>query len=246
MRKINATLLNENNKEEAILKIKDDSFVVTTSNDLLKISHSDVKSYNYNDNNEILTITKFGGSSISLGIKKDKDLLAQLNDLVNKNKNTTDEITSKNIENNKSKKDINQNNKNNNTTNNISNLPEKKEPTTFDGIIGIIVVAIIIAFFIFIFKDFFGNNTEGIKGDVLGTYTVNSSNLKVIIKENTIVSADDENTILYDIKDIMPKGDDDYNFNLYSDDVKTAECTTTFAFVTCRMNNGGILNLTKN
>lgn len=153
MRKINTTLLNEKNKEEAILKIKDDSFVVTTSNNLIKISHSDVKSYNYNDNKEILTITKFGGSSISLGIKKDKDLLVQLDNLVNTNKNINDENIDKKLENKSETIEIKQNNNKANTTNNHELSKEQKtQPSnnrttdtnsSNNGIGGVIVFLII-------------------------------------------------------------------------------------------------------
>ena len=102
---------------------------------------------------------------------------------------------------------------------------------------------VVIALGICIFSGIFG--TKGIKGDVLETYKVNNTNLNVIIKENTIVSADNESNILYEIKNIKPKDDDNYNFDLYSDDVKKAECTTNFTGVLCLKSNGVFFSFNK-
>ena len=91
MRKLNATLLNEGNKEEAILKIKDDSFAINTIDQLIKIPYSNVKGYNYDESNGVLSIVRFGGSLIELNIVKDKQLLELLNSITSKNKSDSNE-----------------------------------------------------------------------------------------------------------------------------------------------------------
>lgn len=91
MRKLNATLLNGANKEEAILKIKDDSFAVTTNDQLIKIPYSNIKSYNFDEENQVLSIVKFGGNPIELNIAKDKQLLELLNSITRQNKRDSNE-----------------------------------------------------------------------------------------------------------------------------------------------------------
>ena len=91
MRKLNATLLNEGNKEEAILKIKDDSFAINTIDQLIKIPYSNVKGYNYDESNGVLSIVRFGGSIIEINIVKDKKLLELLNSITSKNKSDSNE-----------------------------------------------------------------------------------------------------------------------------------------------------------
>ena len=93
MRKLNATLLNGTNKEEAILKIKDESFAITTDEQLIKIPYSNVKSYNYDEQKKVLSIVKFGGNPIELNVVKDKQLLELLNNIVEQNKNNNESIS---------------------------------------------------------------------------------------------------------------------------------------------------------
>ena len=150
MRKLNATLLNEGNKEEAILKIKDDSFAINTIDQLIKIPYSNVKGYNYDESNGVLSIVRFGGSPIELNIVKDKQLLELLNSITSKNKSDSNESiptyesnspkeNEKELERNATirdtdskKTEVKQNNEN------------KKESTNNDGIIGVIAVIVII------------------------------------------------------------------------------------------------------
>ena len=92
MRKLNATLLNGTNKEDAILKIKDESFSIDTNEQIIKIAYSNVKSYEYDDSEEILTIVKYGGNPIKLNIVKDRQLLELLSNLVIQNKNNKQKV----------------------------------------------------------------------------------------------------------------------------------------------------------
>lgn len=98
MRKLNATLLNGTNKEDAILKIKDESFAIDTNEQIIKIAYSNIKSYEYDDSEEILTIVKFGGNPIKLNIVKDRQLLELLSNLVIQNKNNKQKVDIADIE----------------------------------------------------------------------------------------------------------------------------------------------------
>ncbi len=91
MRKLNATLLSGENKEEAILKIKDESFAINTNDQLIKIPYSNVKGYNYDESNGVLSIVRFGGNPIELNIVKDKQLLELLNSITSQNKRDSNE-----------------------------------------------------------------------------------------------------------------------------------------------------------
>ena len=101
------------------------------------------------------------------------------------------------------------------------------------------------------------NGSKGIEGDVLGTYNMESTSAitvtedttvkktTVIVKEKTIVDANNEETVIYDIKDIESHGDDKYNFNLYDGETKKAECHTSFGSISCKSSNGGVIFFNK-
>lgn len=245
MRKINATLIDGEKKENVIFKIKDDSFtIVTSNNELIKIPYTSVKDYTYADKAELLTIYKFGGASVNIGIEKDKQLLMLLKDISNKNDSSKsipmEEIEEKNL-NNLNTQDINKSSAP--ITQSAQN--DKKEPTTLDGIIGIIAVIIIIGIGISIFKGLFPSDTKGIKGDVLGTYYIGNTQTTVKLKEKTMVDGSNEEKILYEIKVVNRKSDGNYNFDMYDNGTKKAECTTTFGMISCSTSNGGFIIFTK-
>lgn len=98
MRKLDATLINGNNKEDVILKIKDDSFAITTSEQIIKIPYSNIKNYSYDTKNGILSIIKYGGNPVELKIAKDKQLLESLSNIVIQNKNNNSKESSSKTE----------------------------------------------------------------------------------------------------------------------------------------------------
>lgn len=71
MRKLNVVFIQGDKKDDAILKIKDDSLTITTSDDnLVKIPYSNIKDYSYQELDEQLSIIQYGGSMIRLGNEK--------------------------------------------------------------------------------------------------------------------------------------------------------------------------------
>lgn len=160
MRKLNASLLNEGNKEEAILKIKDDSFAINTNDQLIKIPYSNVKGYNYDESNGVLSIVRFGGSPIELNVVKDKQLLELLNAIIiQNNKKSSEIITPEEKTKPLQEKEIIKTN-NEFTFKTSQNNNQKKEAKTMDGIIGLVIVVVIIGAIIFGVKSLFFNNTN--------------------------------------------------------------------------------------
>lgn len=248
MRKLNATLLSGDNKEEAILKIKDESFAITTDEQLIKIPYSNVKSYNYDEQKEVLSIVKFGGNPIDLNIVKDKQLLELLNNIVKQNKNNSNESMS-NYED-TSKKETKKE-ENTRLTNNYDKKVEekqtienKKKSSNLDGVIGLIVVIVIIGIVVFGIKSLFFNEPEGLKGDILGEYYIAQTSYTIKVTPNNIVDPSDETRVLYEIKDIQNKSEN-YNFNIYDNGVKKMVCTSTFGSIYCTYTNGETLVFTK-
>lgn len=87
MKKLNISFINGSNKEDAILKIKDDSFSITTrDNSIIKIPYSDIKDYEYSDN-EKLTIKRKHNSDIIVEVDFDITLINTLKEIV-KNSNS--------------------------------------------------------------------------------------------------------------------------------------------------------------
>lgn len=252
MRKLNATLLSGENKEEAILKIKDESFAINTNEQMIKIPYSNVKGYNYDEQNEVLSIVKFGGNPIELNIVKDKQLLELLNSITSQNKSNSNESIPY-YENNSVKENERELERNATIRDTDSKKTEirqtdekKKESKNSDGVIGLIVVVIIIGAIFFGVKSLFFNEPKGLKGDILGIYTIANTDIAVMkIKETTIVAPNNEEKILWEIKDIQKKGDNDYNFSMYDGDTKKYECTSTFGMITCNTSNGEIIIFTK-
>lgn len=167
MRKLNATLLNEGNKEEAILKIKDDSFAINTNDQLIKIPYSNIKGYNYDESNGVLSIVRFGGSPIELNIVKDKQLLELLNSITSKNKSDSNESipTYESNSPKENEKELERNATIRDTDNKKTEIRQidknKKKATNNDGLIGLVVVIIIIGGIFFGVKSLFFNNTSG-------------------------------------------------------------------------------------
>ena len=236
MRKLNATLLNEGNKEEAILKIKDDSFAINTNDQLIKIPYFNIKGYNFDKENQVLSIIRFGGNPIELNIVKDKQLLELLNSITSQNKSDSNESIP-NYESNSPKENERKLERN-------ATIRDTK-PTNNDGIIGVIVVVIIIGIIVFGIKSIFFNEPKCLKGDVLGSYSLHGTSLKVMFKENTMVEDTNENKT-YEIKDIKSKSDGNYIFNLYDDGSKVGDCVTTFGMISCTWKNGAGIIFTKN
>lgn len=71
MRKVNVVY----SGKDSILKIKDDSLILSLEDEIIKIPYSNIKDFNYNDEKEELTIVRYGGSEISIGMRKDDDLI---------------------------------------------------------------------------------------------------------------------------------------------------------------------------
>lgn len=250
MRKLNATLLNEGNKEEAILKIKDDSFTITSNEQMIKIPYSNIKSFNFDEQNEVLSIVKFGGNPIELNIVKDKQLLELLNSITSQNKSDSSEsiptYESKSPKENERKLERNATIRDTDNKKTEIRQTVKKESTNSDGIIGLIVVVIIIGAIFFGVKSLFFNEPKGLKGDILGTYTLANTDIPIMkVKETTIVAPNDEEKILWEIKDIQKKGDNDYNFSMYDGDTKKYVCTSTFGYIACNTSDGEIISFTK-
>lgn len=87
MKKLNISFIDGSNKEDAILKIKDDSFSITTrDNSIIKIPYSDIKDYEYSDN-EKLTIKRKHNSDIIIEVDFDITLINTLKEIV-KNSNS--------------------------------------------------------------------------------------------------------------------------------------------------------------
>ena len=80
MKKINIIF----NKKDALLKVKDESMTITTSdNELIKIPYSSIKTYKYDEEEEILTISRHGDTSIKFEVQYDKVLFDNLDNLSN-------------------------------------------------------------------------------------------------------------------------------------------------------------------
>lgn len=85
MKKLNITYCNGNNKEDAILKIKDDSFSITTNdNSIIKIPYADIKDYDYTEN-EKLIIKRKHNSDIVIEVSFDTTLINTLKEIVESN-----------------------------------------------------------------------------------------------------------------------------------------------------------------
>lgn len=185
MRKLNATLLNEGNKEEAILKIKDDSFTITSNEQMIKIPYSNIKSFNFDEQNEVLSIVKFGGNPIELNIVKDKQLLELLNSITSQNKSDSSEsiptYESKSPKENERKLERNATirDTDNKKTEIKANNENKKEPTNSGGYLAIIVGVFIVGIIIFGAKSLFFDNTSSKdnsnKNKDLSTFEINDT-----------------------------------------------------------------------
>ena len=82
MRKLNVVLIQGNKKNDAILKIKDDSLTIATNDgNLIKIPYSNIKNSSYHEDDEQLHIIQYGGSTTYLGMKKDQQLINQLREI---------------------------------------------------------------------------------------------------------------------------------------------------------------------
>lgn len=85
MKKIDVSYINKEKKEDAILKIKEDSCTIVTENDeLIKVPFSNIKSHKYDDG--VLTISRYGGSNIKLEMAEDKAFFENLKNIEKENK----------------------------------------------------------------------------------------------------------------------------------------------------------------
>lgn len=180
MKKLNITYCNGNNKEDAILKIKDDSFSITTNdNSIIKIPYADIKNYDYAEN-EKLIIKRKHNSDIVIEVSFDTTLINTLKEIVKKEnsesqskKYTNDDtpvdktIEEKRVENVSKEKQVNSTDEVNvNYNQNDSN--ESNPLKTISAIISIIVLVIIVI-------NFFGNG-----GHIEGAYLAEQSALEEI------------------------------------------------------------------
>ena len=170
MKKLNVSFIDNGTKEDAVLKIKDDSFSITTNdNSIIKIPYSDVKDYDYSQD-ERLTIKRKHSSDIVIEVSFDTTLINTLKEIVKNNethsqptydkKDNQIEESSKNIAQSTSNENINISGSkplvhSNATSNNSGNHSN----------IGSIIITIIVLLFagIFIFNTFFNsedNNNE--------------------------------------------------------------------------------------
>lgn len=86
MKKLNVSFIDNGKKEDAILKIKDDSFSITTKdNSIIKIPYSDIKDYEYIQD-EKLIIKRKHSSDIVVEVSFDITLINTLKEIV-KNSN---------------------------------------------------------------------------------------------------------------------------------------------------------------
>ena len=82
MKKLNISFINDNTKEDAILKIKDDSLSITTKdNSIIKIPFEDIKDYEYTQD-EKLTIKRYHSSDIVIEVSFDITLINTLKEIV--------------------------------------------------------------------------------------------------------------------------------------------------------------------
>lgn len=223
MRKLNATLLNGTNKEEAILKIKDESFAITTDEQLIKIPYSNVKSYNYDEQKKVLSIVKFGGNPIELNVVKDKQLLELLNNIVEQNKNNNESISNSEST---SLKENNAKLKENTTIRNtdyekieIKQLKENKKENTKSGgslsiIIGVFIIGIIFFGAKSLFFDNSSNNDNSNKNKDLSTFEINDTCWTSSNSKSTEVFCFDNKNVYY-----VKKVDNEFRATKYARDM---------------------------
>lgn len=80
-----------------------------------------------------------------------------------------------------------------------------------------------------------GSRTK-LSGPVIGKYDIGQ--LDYLVLSETTATYGNEN---FELKNIKVKGDEDFNFDMYKDEEKQFECTTTFNSLYCTAGDGNIL-----
>lgn len=146
MKKLNVSFINNGNKEDAILKIKDDSFTITTNdNSIIKIPFNDVNDYEYTQD-EKLIIKRKHNSDVIIEVSFDIYLINTLKKIIKQGEVQTKKINlqkSREIE----KMQLNdapQDNKDMHNNENILNNIQNNNQNHIGGIIGYIVLFVVI------------------------------------------------------------------------------------------------------
>lgn len=189
MRKINVVY----DGKDAILKIKDESLVLTLEEEIIKIPYTNIKNYSYDEKNEAFEIIRHGGSKISINMKKDIELFNRIDEL--KNEASIVKEQEKSISNEKVEKYVDTTFHNNsdlgtNTTEN-NNINNTKISITSVFIVLLIILVPIIVFWVKI------NNSTKDKNKISGCYYI-VNNLTEKLNENVSLCIDEE-TVDYTI-----------------------------------------------
>lgn len=149
MKKLNVSFIDDGKKEDAILKIKDDSFSITTKdNSIIKIPYSDIKDYEYTQD-EKLTIKRKHSSDIVVEVSFDTTLINTLKEIV-KNSTTQTPIAYEKKEETKVKSDeevkTSSSKQESSVDTNINKIESSnsKKSTSGNKIIGFLVVCAVI------------------------------------------------------------------------------------------------------
>lgn len=178
MKKLNVSFIDNGKKEDAILKIKDDSFSITTKdNSIIKIPYSDIKDYEYIQD-EKLIIKRKHSSDIVVEVSFDITLINTLKEIV-KNSNVQsqpiyekEEVNTKAENSTKPFKENVEQNTSNENQNNLNARPLNQTKASVNNSnknsnIGGIVIAIVAVLLIgsFIFNIFFDEDDTDKKND---------------------------------------------------------------------------------
>lgn len=187
MRKLNVVFIQGDKKDDAILKIKDDSLTITTSDDnLVKIPYSNIKDYSYQELDEQLSIIQYGGSMIRLGMKKDQQLINQLKE-ASKQKNEEQVKTIQETPN------ITQNEE----QHIANNVPTNDNSNPLIAKIIACSLVVIVGIFILSKMGFFNSLSALLFNSINGTYTHYATGAKIIINgDDARLELDGETTYL--------------------------------------------------
>lgn len=174
MKKLNVSFIDNGKKEDAILKVKDDSFSITTKdNSIIKIPYSDIKDYEYTQD-EKLIIKRKHSSDIVVEVSFDTTLINTLKEIVKNSNVQSQPIYEKEEVNTKAenstkpfKENVEQNTSNENQNNSTNN-----QKTGFGTKLGIFLVLCAFVYGIYsIGSSFFGGESFGTGSDTKGLST---------------------------------------------------------------------------
>lgn len=143
MKKLNISFIDNGKKEDAVLKIKDDSFSITTNdNSIIKIPYTDIKDYEYT-NDEELIIKRKHNSDIVIEVGFDTTLINTLKEAVesnNKSKPTMQEEIKKENASRQIKENVDKNTSNVNESSHITTTSINNQKTNGGAIVGAVLV----------------------------------------------------------------------------------------------------------